>query len=228
LIAVGGLAGNYLLYLLGLALVTPATAQMVIQLAPLFLIVGGLVIFHEPFSMMQLYGVSILLVGLGFFFHEQLIDLVGADQSFYVGTGLLVVAGVIWTAYALSQKELLALFSSEQIMFLLYVGSAMVLFPLSHVDGVLVLNPFGWLLLIFCCLNTVIAYGAFAEAMNHWETSRVSAVLATTPLITLAAMGALSAFVPNFSIDESFGLLHTIGAALTVIGSMLAALGKRK
>lgn len=228
IVAVAGLAGNYLLYLLGLAWVTPATAQMVIQLAPLFLILGGLVVFHEPFSLMQLYGVGVLLLGLALFFHEQLLDFMAADPSFYLGTGLILVAGVIWTAYALSQKQLLRIYRSEQIMFLLYLGSAIALVPLSQAEDLLVLDLAGWLLLIFCCLNTVVAYGAFAEALDHWEASRVSAVLATTPLITLATMWILSSFIRNFSINESFGILRISGAGLTVTGSMLTALGKSK
>ena len=38
----------------------------------------------------------------------------------------------------------------------------------------------------FCCANTLAAYGSFGEALYHWDLSRVSAVLATAPLFTIA------------------------------------------
>ena len=47
-------------------------------------------------------------------------------------------------------------------------------------------------LLVFCSLNTVIAYGAFGEAMSHWDASRVSAVIALSPLLTLLFVYSVS------------------------------------
>ena len=44
LIASLGLTGNYLFYLLGLDYLSPGAAQVVIQLAPMLLLLGGLVI----------------------------------------------------------------------------------------------------------------------------------------------------------------------------------------
>ena len=52
-------------------------------------------------------------------------------------------------------------------------------------------------LLLACCMNTLVAYGAFAEALAHWEASRVSAILATTPLLCLAAGAGVHALWPS-------------------------------
>ena len=54
-------------------------------------------------------------------------------------------------------------------------------------------------LLAFCALNTVVGYGAFAESLAHWEASRVGAVLALTPLGTLACAMALDAIAPSWA-----------------------------
>jgi len=43
-------------------------------------------------------------------------------------------------------------------------------------------------LLVFCCINTLIAYGCFAEAMNLWDASKVSATLALAPLFTIGSL----------------------------------------
>ena len=50
------------------------------------------------------------------------------------------------------------------------------------------LDAIGLWLLAYCALNTLVAYGAFAEALAHWEASRVSTILATTPLLSLGVI----------------------------------------
>ena len=52
LTAVACLLGNYLLYIWGLDHITPGAAQILIQLAPLLLLIGSVVIFKERFSAM--------------------------------------------------------------------------------------------------------------------------------------------------------------------------------
>jgi drug/metabolite transporter (DMT)-like permease len=49
-VATAGLIGNYVLYLLGLSYASPGAAQVLIQLAPMFLLLGGLVVFRESFN----------------------------------------------------------------------------------------------------------------------------------------------------------------------------------
>ena len=44
------LIGNYVFYLIGLEMTTPANAQVFIQLAPLLMTLGGVLIFKEPFN----------------------------------------------------------------------------------------------------------------------------------------------------------------------------------
>jgi drug/metabolite transporter (DMT)-like permease len=88
----------------------------------------------------------------------------------------------------LAQKQLLTVWHSVQVMMVIYLACALVLTPWAQPLQVLALSPLqGWLLLA-CCLNTLVAYGAFAEALAHWEASRVSATLALTPLVTFISV----------------------------------------
>ena len=83
-------------------------------------------------------------------------------------------------------------------------------------------------LLLFCALNTLVAYGAFAEALAHWEASRVSAILATTPLLCLGTVAAVHAAWPASVASEQVTTLGYAGAALVVLGSSVTSLmGKR-
>ena len=46
--------------------------------------------------------------------------------------------------------------------------------------------------LIFCGLNTLVGYGALAEAMARWQAAQVSALITLTPLFTLLFSDLLS------------------------------------
>ena len=76
----------------------------------------------------------------------------------------------------------------------------------------------------FCALNTIGAYGAFAEALVHWEASRVSAILATTPLLCIAAVATVHAWWPQSLAAETITALGWIGAGLVVAGSAAVSL----
>jgi len=224
--AVGGLIGNYVLYLFGLNYVSPETSQMIIQLAPVFLLLGGLFFFGESFGLGQWLGLATLLGGLLLFFNNRLAHLVGGARDFYIGVSLTIVAAVSWAGYALAQKRLLRTFSSDQILVIIYGASIFLLLPAARPGELLELDTIQWALLLFACANTLVAYGAFAEALAHWEASRVSAVLAVTPLLTFTAIWWLSRHFPNFAHPEALNPASWTGAALVVAGSISAALGR--
>ena len=227
-IAIFGLSGNYILYVVGLDHVTPETSQMVIQLAPMFLLMGGLIHFKETFRRIQWAGLLILIAGLLLYFNNRLGDLIRFDGAYYFGVMIIVVAAFSWACYALAQKQLLRDFRSDQVLLIIYIAAAIVILPTIHTSQIGELNRFEWLLLIFCCLNTLAAYGCFAEALVHWEASRVSAVLAVTPLITLASIWVLARKYPEIVASEKLNTLSIIGASCVVVGSMLAALGSKR
>ena len=228
IVSILGLVANYVLYLVGLNWVTPATSQMVIQLAPMFLLLGGLVFFRESFQIRQWVGFFVLLGGLLLFFNDRLADLTSGGGAYYAGVLITIVAAVLWAAYALIQKELLRFFDSEQILVLIYAAAVLLIFPLADAGRLFALNRLQLVLLLFCCLNTLIAYGAFAEALVHWEASRVSAVLAVAPLVTLLTVWAISRWFPAASIPEHLNALSVTGACLVVAGSMAASLARRR
>jgi len=227
-IAVFGLVGNYVLYLLGLDYVNPETSQMVIQLAPMFLLLGSLAFFHEPFQRIQWLGLAILLGGLALFFNDHLGDFRSHSGAYFVGVLITIIAAVVWAAYALAQKRLLKSFDSEQILWILYACAVGLLLPTARLDQLGQINAAQWGLLLFACLNTLVAYGAFAEALAHWEASRVSAVLAVTPLVTLVSVRLGHRWFPTSLHPQDLNSLSLVGAFFVVVGSIAAALGRRR
>src|SRR5690606_24033814 len=125
------LIGNYVLYLLGLHATTPANAQLIIQLAPLLMALGGIVVFGERFSVGQWLGLAVLCSGLLLFFRDQLLLAAAAPAAYLTGSGLVVLGAVVWAVYALAQKQLLTTLSSPAILLFIYAVASVVLLPLS-------------------------------------------------------------------------------------------------
>jgi drug/metabolite transporter (DMT)-like permease len=225
-IAIISLGSNYVLFMQGLALTAPANAQVLIQLATVLLGFGGLVIFRERYTLSQWLGVTVLTLGFALFFHAQLTNLITAPNQYLLGSGLVVLAAAAWAIYALAQKQLLQSLSSSNIMLILYGGCALLFTPSAKVTSILTLNSWQLLILIFCGLNTLIAYGAFAESLEHWQASRVSAVLTLTPIITLISAWLVSEIAPTLIRTEHLSIIGILGALLVVSGSGVICLGK--
>ena len=218
---------NYLFFLQGLAQTSPANAEVLIQLAPVLLGLGAIAIFKERYSLRQWVGMGVLTPGFALFFHEQLQALISAPNKYLVGSGLLVLGAVAWAVYALAQKQLLQTLPSSSIMLVIYGGCTLLFSPFAAPQRILTLSPLHLGMLLFCGLNTLVAYGAFGEALEHWEASRVSAVLALAPIVTLASVWAVSSFMPTLIAPERITVFALVGAVLVVSGCMAIALGKK-
>jgi len=215
---------NYQLYVFGLDLLTPNTAQIVIQLAPIFLLLGGLVVFRERFNRFQWMGLAVFVGGLVLFFNERLAELLSSLSGYTIGVLLIAASALAWGAYGLAQKQLLSTFPSKTIMLFLFTACGLFLLPFAHPGEVQLLDGVQLVMLAFCVLNSLVGYGCFVEALAHWEASRVSAVLAITPLFTVASVSLGAAFLPGLVSPDPINALSLIGALLVVAGSMLTAL----
>lgn len=222
------LAANYVLFMQGLALTSPSNAEVLIQVAPVLMGLGGLAVFKERYTLHQWVGLGVLTLGFVLFFNEQLSNLIAAQGKYLLGSGLILLAAATWAIYALAQKQLLQKLPSSNIMLLIYSSCAILFSPFAKPYLIPTLNYLQLGMLVFCALNTVLAYGAFAESLEHWEASRVSAVLALAPIVTLIAVWAVSFLMPTLIAPERLTLLALFGAVLVVVGSMAISLGKSR
>jgi drug/metabolite transporter (DMT)-like permease len=227
-LAIAGLVSNYVLYLMGLSVLSPGTTQLVIQIAPFLLLICSLFVFREAFSIAQFLGLLVLLLGFGLFFNQRLGELLTSLSEYTLGVLTVVLAAVVWVIYGLAQKQLLNKWTSFQVMMVIYLGCTLLLTPWASPAQVLELDTLQFWLLVACCLNTLVAYGAFAEALAHWEASRVSAALALTPLITFAGVAMAASLWPAYVTPEQLNGLAYGGALLVVAGSAVAALGHKR
>jgi len=225
-VALLGLVGNYVLYVLGLDRVNPGASQVLIQIAPLLLLLASVAFFGEDFAPRQWAGLVALALGLGLFFHQRISASIVTSDSYLLGAALLVGAAVLWTCYGLAQRQLLLDFHARDILLAVCLGGSVLLLPLAQPLQVMQLDTTALLLLAFCGLNTIIAYGCFGLAMSHWESSRVSAVLPLVPLLTLFFTWLFNRWLDTSIAAEPLDWLGALGALLVVAGSALATLGR--
>jgi drug/metabolite transporter (DMT)-like permease len=228
LVCVAGLTGNYVFYQSGLRFVSPDTAQIIVQLSPVFVLIGGVVIYREPFSRLQALGFAALIAGMPLFFNLRWADLAAHASAYSFGVLLVTASAVLWSGYMLAQKQLLTVMAPETILLVTYIAGAAFLLPAARPPLVLALPPHGLVLLIVVVFMTLASYLAFGAAMNHLEASRIGAVIAVSPLLTVAAARLMSSALPGVVAFERLNALSVIGAVLVVAGSVATTLARRR
>lgn len=224
-VAAAGLGGNFVLYNASVACMSASACQIVAQAGPMLLMLGSVLVLGETLHRVQTVGVVMLLLGLGLFFNERLGELLQLSGGYGLGLALGITAAAVWAVYGLAQRILLREMPPPRLMRILYTCCALALFPFASPQLLLRLDTAQGLCLAYCCLNTLVAYGAFSRAMSCWDTARVSAILTLTPLCTLAFARLFHLFAPTFFPADPLNWPAIGGAAAVVCGAALMAVG---
>ncbi len=183
LIAGAMLSFNYYGFMKGVEYTGAGNAQIMIQLGPTLLIMSGLIIFKEHFSFKQVIGILLALIGFTLFYYDQRkFDL---DSTLNVGNLWIIGAAITWAIYASLQKRLISKWDPQTLNLIIYCVCAVILFFLCDFRQSLDFTFNQWVLMIFLGLNTVIAYGCFAESLKLAPASEVSLIITINPLGTL-------------------------------------------
>jgi RarD protein len=213
------LAANYFYFLKGVETGTPSNAGILIQIAPVMLVILGVVVFKERFHWKQCVGLMIAVVGFVLFYRDQIQQ--WGSESYTETSVSMVAAAVLWVGYMICQKRLSSVHKAQHLNLLVYGTAAVVLIP--TVIWTEFNNPhFGsWLLMIFLGVNTLLAYGCLAEAVNYIPLWLISVVITLNPFITLTAMSLLSMVAPGWVEPEIIGLWGYIGASIAIFGVVM-------
>jgi len=213
---------NYIAYLTGLDLTQPSNAQVIIQLAPLFLAGLGMLMFGERLSRKQFAFSLIALLGFALFYRDQLTVLIGDSGDFTRGNLWIVFAAVTWALYAaLTKKETGRGVPPQGLNLVLYAVPAVALAPFADFNALANLSSGEWLLMVYLGANTIIAYGALAEGMKRLPAHESGLVISTTPLITMSVMALLGALDVEWIAHDRVSMLGWVGALLVVGGVAL-------
>ncbi|MBN6081339.1 DMT family transporter [Aggregatibacter actinomycetemcomitans] len=226
IIGVLGLAGNFFLFNSSLNYIEPSVAQIFIHLSSFGMLICGVLVFKEKLGLHQKIGLVLLFIGLGLFFNDRL-EIFSGLNTYTTGVLISVSAALVWVAYGMAQKLMLRKFSAQQILLMIYFGCAIVFTPFAEFSQVKGLTPLALGCFIYCCLNTLFGYGAYAEALNRWEVSKVSVVITLVPLFTILFAHMAHYISPtNFAAPE-LNTISYIGTFIVVCGAILSAIGHK-
>jgi drug/metabolite transporter (DMT)-like permease len=220
-----GLAANYVFSMMALSYLTPAEASVLSQMNGMALLACGVLLLRERLSRAQAFGLVIFFCGLMLFLGPRLLGS-AFDVRFLTGSALVAIGAVTWAAYAVVQRVTQNRLSSLQILWLVCCGSALALLPLSSAAGFERLDAGGWIALALASASTVVAYGAFALALQHWSLTGTTTVTSSTPVLTwLLSWAAAAGGVAGVAVPQ-VGTLGIVGALLVTAGCIVTSLGQ--
>ncbi|OCG20359.1 MULTISPECIES: DMT family transporter [unclassified Gilliamella] len=225
MIAGFGLLGNFALFASAVQYLSATTAQVVGQTGIVIFMISSAFIFKERLRPTQIIGILVLLTGLVLFFNKNIVDLFSNMSAYSIGVWLGLLASVSWACYALAQKVLLRKLRAEQLLWLIYLICAVFLLPFTSPSKIANADATQLLAIIFCGLNTIIAYGALVMAMERWQAAQVSAITTLTPLFALIFSDLFALIWPEKFAMQYLNILGYIGAVSVVAGAMFATIG---
>lgn len=217
------LSGNYYYFVRGIGASSPSNAAVLIQIAPVLVVLIGVGVFRERFSRQQGGGLAVAVAGFFLFFKDQ--QAYSADLELYTtANGFVLIAGVLWAAYMTFQKSLTPKYEAQHLNLLVYGIASLVLVGTVHWEDYFRADPVGWGLLVFLGINTLLAYGFLAESIKYIPLWLISVIVTLNPLITLVVMRLLPAVVPGLVEEEHIGPLGYMGAVTAIAGVILVIL----
>ncbi len=215
---------NYIGFMQGVNYSDPATAQILIQLGAVTLGVLGFILFKEKITTIRLVGFTTALIGFAFFYYHQFTIAHVDKATFNKGIVWLVVAAWSWTGYAILSKILVRKHAPQQINMFIYTIPAILFTPLADFASFHQEFPWWiWPLMFFLCINTVIAYGALAEAFKYAEANQISIIITLNPIITFLCLEIMLALNIDWIPIPNFDAFTYIGALLVITGAVVAA-----
>lgn len=217
-----GLGINYIAFLYGIKLTTASSAQVIIQIGPIFLGFVGLVFFKEKISLRQSIGFMIAGIGLFIFYRDNINKLVGDSDMYKMGVLWVVVAAMAWVVYAAFQKQLVKTYPAQQLNLFIFGLPVLLFLPFIQPSSFLDLDLKGWILMIYLGINTLIAYGFLAMAFKYLEANKISVIITMVPIITFILIGLLTYFEVTWIEPEELTTRGVFAALLVVVGAITA------
>lgn len=210
------LAFNYYGFMKGVEYTGAGNAQIMIQLGPTLLMISGLFLFKESFNYKQIIGILIAVIGFSLFYYDQ--QNFDTAATLDMGNLWLILAAVTWAVYAILQKQLIPKWDPQTINLVIYFSCAGSLFFLFDFKDSMDFNFYQWLLILFLGLNTVVAYGCFAESLKYAPASEVSLIITVNPLGTLAILWLGQFLALSWIPIEYLTWIGVLGALCVVFG----------
>lgn len=198
---------------------TVANATLLTNLAPIFVTLGGFVLFKDRVTRLFLGGMALALLGAGMLMGDSL----SVSDRQLTGDVLGVITALFYASYILAVGRLRARLATRVIMFWSTLATTVFLLPVALLSGeALVAETWqGWAYLAGLAITAqVLGQGLIAYALAHLPASFSAVSLLFQPVVAAVAAWVLFA--------EALGALQGAGAAVILLGVALARQGSIK
>ncbi|MZH02502.1 MAG: DMT family transporter [Nitrospinae bacterium] len=193
---------------------------VLIQTASVFLVLAGVYVFREHLTLRQVLGMGVAGSGLFLFFRDQQ-SRIQETGNYYYADFLIVLAAMVWVGYVISQKFLSRQYGAQSLNLLVYAVAVFTLVGGVEWADFSSAGLTAWLSLVFCGVNTLLAYGTLAEAVKYIPLALISVIISLNPLITLLGMKILPGMGVAGLQPEPVGSLGYWGGVIAVTGVAL-------
>jgi drug/metabolite transporter (DMT)-like permease len=198
---------------------TVANATLLANLAPVFVTLGGFVLYRRAFGRLFLAGLLVALLGMALLAGRSF----GMGEHRLRGDALGLLTAVFYASYILAISRVREDFSTATVLAWSASAAAVVLLPLCLVTGETFLPRTArcWLdLLGLALVSHVLGQGLVAYALRHLPASFSSVTLLVQPIG--AALLAWHFF------GERMGPREALGAGVIIGGILVARAGSRR
>lgn len=194
-----------------------ANATLLANFAPIFVVLGGWLLFGETVSRWFLVAIALVLSG------ATLLVSASIDTQHVFGNALGLLTAIFYAGYILSVARLRLHFPTATIAFASSIVGATILFFVAWLsgEGFLPMTMTGWLSLVgLACISQVIGQSLIMFALAHLPSAFASVSLLLQPVT--AAILAWRLFGEALTLQQGFG------GVIVLAGIVLARWSDRK
>lgn len=209
-------AGDLAFWHLSLHHTSVANATLLANAAPVFVVIGGWVLFRRRVRRTFLGGMALALAGGACLVGGTL----SLDPANLRGDAYGVATAVFLASYLMAVERLRAHFSAATIMLWTSIGTAAALLPVALATGetMVAVTPYGWAMLLGLGLvSHAGGQGLIAYALAHLPAS-----LAAVGLLFEPVAAAVMAIIV---LAEPLSAWQTVGGGIILWGIMIARRG---
>ena len=209
-------AGDLALWHWSIGFTSVANSTLLVNLAPVFVALGGRLLFGERFTYTFLVGMAAALAGA--------ILLVGGDLGLghrqLFGDALAVLAAVFYAGYILSVSRLRSGLSTAAVMTYGGIVTCVALLPVALLSGedLLATTPYGWLMLLGIAFVSQIG----GQSLITYSLADLPAAFSSVGLLLQPIAAAALAWA---ILGEVLGWWQALGGAVVLTGIVLARRG---
>lgn len=219
-----GMAGLYLAadimaWHYSIQMTTVANSTLLANVAPVFVVLGGWLLFRTRVTGTYLIGLAAAMTGVFILSRASL----SLSQDHFLGDLLGVLTAVFYAAYQMSVERLRRRFSTMTIMKFAIPVSALFMVPAALASGeeLFPVTLAGWAFLITLAAGPQV----FGQGLIAWALAHLPVAFASVSLLVQPVTAAVVAWL---LFDEVIGPQQAIGGVIVLAGIMLARRGSTR